>query len=208
MEGNNKVVYKEVNNIKGIERAIMRRIVYLLRVDNGDEEAFSHLEKSLVQYYQFYTANMTVRVNDCADSLLRILKFLLFFPVRFNVDVTVTELLYKKYSLVNCVTYGLYQLCDKPVNNALVSDYLDYIHGSSIEKLTVFYLYRINPDYIKSNCCYSLANELTPNEIYYGITTGYISMKDSYEKWISRLYELSAFDEIRKLKADGFRISS
>ncbi|MDO4188060.1 MAG: hypothetical protein Q4D29_03645 [Lachnospiraceae bacterium] len=208
-----KVILDDVSDIrrkelKSIERRIIRQIANILRGNNQVEEDMNNLEYMFKEYYQYYFDNMIVNAKCCEESLERLLRFLLVFPVRYRIDISSIEFLYKKYSLVNFVTYCLYQLCESSVKCSYIRDYLTYIQGSSIEKLTTFYLYRVNPDYVKGNFRCHLVSELTPKEIYYGVTTGYLNIKEKGNGVLERLYDLSAFEEIRQLKSDGFRIVS
>lgn len=165
-------------------------------------------------FYQFLIEN--TQTNIAINSLSRILRALLKTPIIHKIDTSQTKKIYNYYHIINETTFLIYQLSDRILNTVIINRFMSYIKGSSIENLCVFFLYRLNPDYISENYRIKTLDNLSPEELYFGIATGYYSMKHGTNQAFIRLLELTeSKDEtvrnnamffVEKIKKEGFYI--
>lgn len=138
------------------------------------------------------------------DSIKRFLLFLLIYPVKNKIDADRIIRIYSRYWLLDMVTFFVFQLTDETINQMLIEKFLSICTGYE-RNLSIIFLYRVNQDYIRQNYEVSI-DDLTPKEIYYGISSGYYSERNIKEAAIRKLISLNNEKELNILKTDGLWI--
>lgn len=192
------------------EKQSIRLLVNLMKSGSLDEGSLNNLETNLRQYY-FIFCNFAeyLKFSERICSLLRVINFLLKYPVKNRINPHIIEQLYSSSWLLNMATYNLSQISEKRLCVKSVEEFLGLIKGTSIERLSSFWFYRNNPAYMSSACASYKINEMTKQELYYGVTTGFYRIRyGTYGTCdaIERLHELSADDELEMLARDGYWI--
>lgn len=194
-------------HITGAEKAAIKHIIRILLSKEINKACADDLKRLLEDYYYSlcnkggdYTVHFKTR------SAHRILRFLLAFPVKYNIDTYLVETLYDKYWLIDVSTYVYYQLTAKSIRPKTIDRFMNYIKDTSIEKLCVFCLFRVNPEHIRNTYVYNDVSVLTKRELFYGVSTGYYKIVNGTNPAIERLVELGAEKELAKLIEDGFWI--
>lgn len=162
-------------------------------------------------YYEVLRDGFSIGRDYGIESIRRLLTFLLSYPVKKNINKSYIEKVYDRLNLINISSYILTQNCKTIINSKLIKDYMNHIKGTIIEARSAFCLYRVNSDYIRNLFGFYSLDNLSPKDLYYGITTGYYEMSvgktDSLGRQaIHRLGELCADNELNRLKKDGFLI--
>lgn len=224
-----------MSQIKSAERKVMEQAKRTLLIKWEEEEAAAGLKyfKDLLNVYYEIIMDIKHMHTYRTDSLLRVLEFMISFPVRNHVCNKWTAYVYERTDMLNNLTFLIFQLSTSGADEQILGVFLEYIAGTSIETVTKLFFYRINPGLIDEHrelagdCEIALdipeshtANEpsgkmsidnMTPRELYYSIATGYFSINNGICKALLRLHELSgdsleARHFLQRLRDEGFNI--
>lgn len=186
------------------------RIMKKRQLEDSDLYKIGPYIQRYLQEFRCGSSFTSLRIN----SLFRTLRTLMKLPVRLNIDVSIVEKLYKHHQLINLITYYIYQFSDKSVKSHTIDAFLGHLNCSSVKNICILSLYRLNPDYIKENHSLGTVDMLTPEELYYAISTGYFSLKSGTNDALTRLIELTGSNDIflknhatnflQRLEMDGF----
>lgn len=187
--------------------SLERRLIGLIKrtMDSGtfSDETFEILSRLTDEYSYITCVDYSMA---CVESIRRLLCFLIEYPVRNRIDIKLTEILFERIQLINCLTYVYFQVSGEKISSNVIDKYLSYLKGSSVRSLAILFLYRVNPEHIRENYSIGDISELSKLELYYGITTGFFETKGRAKTAYKRLKELSAIYEIESLKKSGFVI--
>lgn len=194
-----------------LEKDIIRTIISIMNIKENASDVLGQLAKRLERLVKDYCYIMchkrSMTYYERENSLKRLLLFLLVYPVKNNISLTKTEFLFSKIPLINMVTYGYFQVCEKPIRSKVLSRYIKYLDKSKWQKLAIIFLYRVNPSYIKKEYSLGEMQTLTKKELYYGISTGFFETRGKGKDAILRLMELSANSELELLRKAGFYLA-
>jgi len=205
-----------IAEINQLEKAITSLLYQKLTSDDLDEISNNKLRQHIDRYFHlFYLTNRAM--NYRIHALIRLLKLSLTFPVKYNINAVCMERIYRSYSLIDKLTFHIYQFTDELINSSIIDRFLNYVKGTASETLFTFFLFRVSPDYVRNNFRIDNIDELNPEELYYGISTGYFSFKQLREVALDRLYHLAsdenkvisskATEMLYRLKHDGYSIA-
>lgn len=189
------------------EELIISTVIDILFSETFDDKRKSLLCEAVRGYSKLLSSasyHQTLHIK--IESLLRILRFLIEYPIKNRIDQSIVVSLYGEYELLNMVTFAVFQMSTESIGEDSIISFMDYVKGSYIEKLSAFFLFRLNPDCIKVHYQYDNVYEMTAEELYYGVATGYYRIGFGTNAAIKRLVEMSAWDMIDRLTGDGFWI--
>lgn len=193
--------------IISLEKSVIKQFIETLNSKEIATESLENLQKKLEKYYYI----LCIKGNEYSfhakkESLIRITRFLLCYPVKFHIDIATTEYVYEKMWLIDMATFCLYQLCESEIKTTVVDHFLRYTKDSAIGKICVIYAYRIAPKFIRDKYNNLMVEDLNEKELYYGITTGYFQYGRGNNPAICQLKNMSATETLNKLANDGFII--
>lgn len=189
-----------------LEKEIIRVLAGTMKLGIVFDEVIEGLGKQIERYACLLFRNVEMTYHERIESMKRILRFLLKYPVKNNVDILIVERLLNEFSLINMLTFCISQFCSDIIGTKTIDDYIEYVKGTSLETLSVLFLFRMNHEYVRQKYPIDDISILTEEELYYGVTTGYFKYSDLAPEAINRLKEISAINELELLKRDGFRI--
>jgi len=214
-----------IHRIKVVEGKVVTEIKAVFSEREEKDTEFVLLSEALTSYYNGIISirhMQELRVN----SLWRMLEFTITFPVRNNLNKYRVAEVYDRVNIINDITYLLFQISDATFTEKLMGEFISYIRGSYIERLTKLFFYRINPDFILHYCikdgmndesaecemlCSDEMNSLSEKELYYCIATGFVCSDTEKMTVISQLYNRSfyskeAFSYLKRLYDEGFDV--
>lgn len=190
-----------------LEKSVINQVIETLGSKEITTSSLEKLQKKLEKYYY----SLCLKCNEYSfhakkESLIRITRFLLCYPVKFNIEVPVIEYVYDRMWLLDMATFCLYQLYECEINTTAVDNFLRYISDSSIGKLSIIYSFRIAPGLINERYRDLMVEDLNEKELYYGVTTGYFQYERVNNPAICQLKNMSATAVLNKLISEGFII--
>lgn len=185
-----------------LEKTVISSIVDITSegITNEQEKSFIDLLKK----YYISVISGDFLLSSRVDSMKRLLRLLLAYPVENNLNSRKILRAYSRYWLLDMVTFFVFQLTDEVINETLIDNFLGICTGNE-RNLSIIYLYRINPNYVSEKYKINI-DDLTPREIYYGISSGYFPDGITKETAIGKLFRLNSEKELNMLKADGLWI--
>jgi len=198
----------QFNQLIQLEKKLIHIVIKLISEDADlkitDKESASVFIDTLKKYYiAINSASILIQLRQ--NSIERVLKFLLVYPIKLGADVRKVVRLLNKYWLMDMVSFFYFQITSKRLSKKRIGDFLSYIGSLEGKAIFIFYLYRVNPEFVGNNYNVQL-DGLTPREIYYGISSGYYELLSGTNEAVMRLLSLNAQKELSMLKADGLWI--
>lgn len=189
-----------------LEVDFIEHMAKVLRKNSIIKSDVCKLEEVMREYFFILCQKcMSIDLSVRTESILRVNRFLLTFPVRNNVNKMISLELYERLSIMYLSTYVLFQISAEIISSGEIDEYISYINGTKVEKLYTIYLYRVNPKHVKTKHRLYVT-DLSKAELYHAVASGYYEIGKGNCEAINRLYSLEAYEEINKLKSDGFII--
>ena len=189
--------YAPVNNLKlsyeadsFIKSFLSRHNSVLSRGFFSDDD-ISIMKESLTDLYNILFSKIH-QTSFVLGYLRTLLYYVLTIPTELNVEKQFVSSLYDKLNIIDDITFYISQVTPDVFSGDIINKYLTHIENTESYIRNGMFLSRVNKTAVLKNIHLDI-NDVSLNELYYGISTGYFYFCEWNSEAYDRLCELVGY---------------
>lgn len=189
--------YAPVNNLKlsyeadSFIKSFLSRHNSVLSCGFFSDDDISIMKESLTDLYNILFSKFH-QTSFVLGYLRTLLYYVLTIPTELNVEKQFVSTLYDKLNIIDDITFYISQVTPDVFSGDIINKYLTHIENTESYIRNGMFLSRVNKAAVLRNIHLDI-NDVSLNELYYGISTGYFYFCEWNSEAYDRLCELVGY---------------